>query len=109
MHTAAQPAAMAPAGAEAGAKIEASVVASGDAISFAEPADAEVAGRDVQVFQSSDAVPLLADPRGSYTAKLITEDGDERLLPLPSVATMKSVADADGMVAEMMVLADRVR
>ena len=94
------------AGAGEDARIEASVTGSGDAIGFGEPVAAEAAGRKVQVFLSADAIPLLADPRGAYTAKLVTGDGDERLLPLPSVAVMK--ADKDyGMVAEMIVLAEK--
>ena len=94
-------------GAGDGTRIEASVIASGKAIAFAEPTEAEVAGRKVQVFLSKQSCPVLADPRGAYTAKLVTDDGDERLLPLPSVASMKA-DDSNGMVAEMIVLAERV-
>lgn len=96
------------AGADDQARIEASVVATGTAIAFAAPETAQIAGRQAQVFQSAAAMAVLADPRGVYTAKLVLADGEERLLPMPSVASLKAAADGKAMIAEMIVMAERV-
>jgi hypothetical protein len=95
------------AGAGDGTRIEASVSPPDEPIAFGAPTAAEVAGRNVQVFLSHQSYPVLSDPRGVYTAKLITNDGHERLLPLPSVASIKADGSSGGLVAEMVVMAER--
>lgn len=97
------------AGADDDARIEGSALAAGKAIAFGQPEPAEIAGRKALVFESADAYPILADPRGVYTVKLTAADGHERLLPLPSVTVLRAAGPkGDGMVAEMIVLAERV-
>ena len=96
------------AGADEGAEIKATDIASGNSIYFNAPAPAEIAGRQAQIHESREQFPVLHDPRGVFSATLASPDGHERVLPLPSVSALKASADGKGMVAEMVVLAERV-